>query len=189
VLDNSAIAGRSTPDASGQHGGIRAWTLQAVAWLVPAENPGGVVYGVIAIGALLAAESGQHDSYPDTVASAMIGMGLYWLAHAYASLLGRRLSARERLTGKGLSRALVHDWAVVRGGAIPLLALLVAWSVGVARETAVTAALWCAVASVIAFELAAGIRSGGTRSELTLELSVGVAIGVAIIALKVLLHR
>jgi hypothetical protein len=99
------------------------------------------------------------------------------------------LTKHERLTARTLSRVLIHDWAIVRGAAIPLLVLLLAWGAGATQETAVTAALWCAVGSVIAFELAAGIRSQATRSELALELGVGMAMGAAIIALKVLLHR
>jgi hypothetical protein len=164
-------------------------TRRVAEWLVAAENPGGVVYGVIVIGALLAAESGQHESYVDTVASAVIALGLYWLAHAYASLLGRRLSTRERLTASTLARAVAYDWPIVKGAAIPVLTLLVAWASGAALETAVNVALGCAVASVIAFEVAAGIRSHATRSELALELGVGVTIGLAIVALKVVLHR
>jgi hypothetical protein len=46
---------------------------------VSGENPAGVVYGVIAIGALMAAESGRHETYPDTVGSAIIAACLYWL--------------------------------------------------------------------------------------------------------------
>lgn len=186
-----SIESRSTSDVSGPSQGIgsRARARQAVDWLVPVENPAGVVYGVIAIGALLAAESGHHETYPDTVGSAIIAAGLYWLAHAYASFVGLRLTKHERLTARTLSRVLIHDWAIVRGAAIPLLVLLLAWGAGATQETAVTAALWCAVGSVIAFELAAGIRSQATRSELALELGVGMAMGAAIIALKVLLHR
>jgi hypothetical protein len=158
-------------------------------WLVPVDNPAGAAYGVIAIGALLAAESGHHEGYLDTIASAAVAAGLYWLAHAYTRLVGVRLTSDERLTATTLSRALVRDWAIVRGAAIPLLALLVAWAAGAALETGVTAALWCAVATVIAFELAAGIRSRSTPGELALELGVGITMGVAIILLKVLLHR
>ncbi len=148
-----------------------------------------MVYGMIVIGALMAAESGRHESYLDTFSSTVIAVALYWLAHTYASVIGRRLMGGERLTPAALGWALAHDWAIVRGAAIPLLALLVAWVTGAAQETAVTAALWSAVASVIAFELAAGVRSGASRSELVLDLSVGVTMGVGIIALRVLLHR
>ena len=85
-----------------------------------------MIYGVIVVGALLAAESGRHESFLDTIGSAVIAAGLYWLAHAYASVLGRRLATHERLTAAALMRALGHDWALVRGAAIPLLAILLA---------------------------------------------------------------
>jgi hypothetical protein len=155
---------------------------------VPAENPTGVVYGVIVIGALLAAESGRHESYVDTVGSAAIALCLYWLAHAYADVLGRRMATRERLTGRTLWHALLRDWAIVRGAAIPLLALLLAWATGAAQATAVNAALWSAVTSLIAFELVASIRSHATPGELALDASVGIAMGLAILALKIVLH-
>jgi hypothetical protein len=161
---------------------------RAVEWIVPAENPAGVVYGMIVIGALLAAESGRHEDYPDAVGSTLIALGLYWLAHAYADSLGRRLATHERLTAAALWRALLHDRAIVRGAAIPLLALLLAWAVGAARETAVNAALWSTVVSLVVFELLAGIRTRATRGELVLEGGVGIAMGLAILALKVLLH-
>jgi hypothetical protein len=155
---------------------------------VPAENPAGAVYGVIAIGALMAAESGHHEAYQDTLGSAIIATGLYWLLHAYSRVLGDRLTAGVRLTARALSGALAREWTVVTGAAIPLSALLLAWATGAARETGVTAALWSAAASVVLFELAAGVRSRATRGELALEVGVGVTMGVAILGLKVLLR-
>ncbi|HEY2140575.1 MAG TPA: hypothetical protein VGG98_00780 [Solirubrobacteraceae bacterium] len=155
---------------------------------MPEENPAGIVYGVITIGALLAAESGRHESYLDTFASAAIALGLYWLAHTYANLLGRRLVTHERLTGHALWRAILHDWAIVRGAAIPLLALPIAWIAGAAQATAVAAALWSAVVSLVAFELLAGLRARAAPGELVLEGGVGIAMGIAILALKAVLH-
>jgi hypothetical protein len=153
--------------------------------MMPADA--GVVYGIVAIGALLAAESGRHENYVDTVGSAALAACLFWLAHAYATLLGRRLIHREVLTPMTLWRALTHDSAIFRGAAIPLAALVIAWAAGAAQETAVTAALWCAVATVVAFELVAGIRSRGRPAELAFEVGVGLVMGLGILALKVLL--
>ena len=158
-------------------------------WLVPEENPAGVIYGLLVIGGLLAAESGTHESYLDTVISAVIAPALYWLAHAYATILGRRLEGTERLTLPALVRALGHDWSLIRGAAIPLLALLVAWGAQASQETGVNAALWTTVASLVLFELIAGIRAHSTASELTLEVLGGMAMGLGILALKVVLHH
>lgn len=156
--------------------------------LVPAGNAAGVVYGVITVGALMAAESGRHESYFDALASALFATLLYWLAHAYADLLGRRLETGERLTLRTLGRALMHDWAIVRGACIPLAALVIAWLVGASQEAGVTAALRTAVVAVVVFELLAGIRARSTPSELLLKGAVGVTMGLAILAVKGILR-
>jgi hypothetical protein len=159
-----------------------------VQWLLPATNPAGVIYGMIAIGALLAAESGLRDTYLETIGSAALALALYWLAHSYADLLGQRLERRERLTAAALGRTLLHDWAIMRGGAPPLLALLISWAAGASQETAVTAALWTTVASLLTYELAAGLRARSRPAELLLEGLVGAAMGLGILALRVILH-
>jgi hypothetical protein len=164
-----------------------------LARLVPDTNPGGAVYGMLTIGALLAAESGLRDTYIETLGSTLVILALYWLAHSYAELLGHRLTTGERLTTSGLWRALQRDWAIVRGGAVPLLALLVCWIAGVKQETAVTAALWSTAVSLLAFELLAGLRgerahTRAARRERLLEACVGAALGLGVLALRVILH-
>jgi hypothetical protein len=156
--------------------------------MVPEDNPGGVVYGTIIIGAVLAVESGRHDTYLETVAATLLAATPYWLAHAYATALGRRISRQERLTVGALMRALGYDWAIVRGALLPLLAIAIAWIAGADPETAITAALWCAIAGLIVFELVAGIRSRATPGELALEACVGTTMALAILALKIVTH-
>ena len=165
------------------------WIHRAARRIVPTENPTRVVYGIVVVGALLAAEGGFHETHLDTIASALLAVGVYWLAHAYANVLGRRLATPGRLTAGMLWRALKSEWAIVQGAAIPLVALGIAWAAGASQEAAVTVALWSAVASLVGFELAAAIRSDATPGELALEVSVGLAMGLAIIAIKVLLHH
>jgi hypothetical protein len=157
-------------------------------WIVPAENPAGMIYGLVAIAALLAAESGRHETYLDTELSAMIAAATYWLLHAYARLLGHRLATREHLSVRALALALAHDRPLLRGAAIPLAAIAVAWVAGVSQASAVTIALWSTVASIVAFELAAGIRARATAGELALEGGVGIVLGLAVISLKIVLH-
>ena len=143
---------------------------------------------MIVVGALLAAESGFHETYLDTFVSALLAAGLIWLAHSYASVLGRRLVNQERLTAAALAHALADDWALIRGAAVPLLALLCGWLAGAGQQQAVTAALWTAVACLVAFELLAGLRSHASAAELVLETAVGATMGLAILLLKVVLH-
>jgi len=76
----------------------------------------------------------------------------------------------------------------VRGAGAPLLALLVAWAVGASQETGVTVALWTCVASLLAFELLAGLRARAQPAELALELCIGATMGFGVILLRVILH-
>ncbi len=165
-----------------------SWTYRIAGWVVPERYPAGVVYGLITVGALLAAESGLKDTYPETVGSTAIAMTLYWFAHAYADVLGLRLAEQRRVSWAELWHTFVQDWSIVRGAGLPLLALLVAWAVGAPQTTAVTAGVWAVVASLIAFELAAGVRAKAKPIELAFDVSVGTTLGLGILVLRVLLH-
>lgn len=156
-------------------------------WLAPADNPSRVVLGLIVTGALLAAESGLHDNYLETFASGALAALLYWLAHAYADVLGRRLRSSRRLTARELGESFLHESAVIRGAAIPLFALLIAAIAGADRETGVSIAIWTAAGSIVVLELIAGLRSHATRGEILLEAAVGITMGLGVIALKALL--
>jgi hypothetical protein len=156
--------------------------------IVPDRNPAGAVYGLITVGALLAAESGLRDTYPETVGSAAIAMLLYWFAHSYSDVLGLRLTDRESFSWAALWDTFSHDWSIAKGAGIPLLVLLLAWAAGVDQSTGLTAAVWSTVASLIAFELAAGVRSRARPLELVLEALVGAGMGSAILLLRALLH-
>jgi ABC-type amino acid transport system permease subunit len=161
---------------------------RALDWIVPRENPRGVIYGIIVIGAVLAAEGGLRETYAETAGSALIASSTYWLADAYASVLGERLETHAPLTLSGLWRELVRNWSIVRGAAIPLLVLLVGWTVGAPQATAHEIALWSVVANLVAFELIAGIRARATPIQLVLEVGVGVTLALGVLALKLVLH-
>jgi hypothetical protein len=158
------------------------------AWIVPERNPAGAVYGLIMLGALLAAESGLRDTYLETIGSAALAVVLYWFAHSYSDVLGLRLDEHESFSWAELWRTFGHDWAIARGASVPLLALVIAWATGASQITGVTAAVWTTVACLIAFELAAGIRSHARPLELVFEVLVGASMGIGILVLRALLH-
>lgn len=188
--DNPGIETSAPPDAAEppRAADSESWAYRVACWIVPRQNPARVVYGLLTVGALMAAESGHHETYLELIVSALITTFLYWLLHAYSAVLGHRLATGEHLTLSTLSHGLVDEWAIVRGAAIPLLALIIAWLADAGQETGVTVALYSAVASLIAFELAAGIRSRAAPRELALEVGIGVVMGLAILGLRILLH-
>jgi hypothetical protein len=151
-------------------------------------NPGAVVYGTITVGALLAAESAERESYVNTVGAVAIALLVYWLAHAYSELTQHRLEHKQPLTLDGLARSLVHGLMIIAGAAIPLAALLICWVAGVRLTSAVAAALWTSAATIVIVEVVAGVRAELSARTLMAQTAVGAFFGLLVIALKLVLH-
>ena len=154
----------------------------------PADNPAGLVYGTVTVAALLAAESARQETYARTVASVLISLVLYWLAHAYAEYAGHRLVHEEHFTYSGVARVAVHEFAVVLGATVPLLVLLGGWVFGARLDHAALAAIWAAAGTIIVLEIVIGVRADVTGRELVKQTLFGALLGVLVIALRVVLH-
>ena len=157
-------------------------------WIEPHDNPAGVVYGTLIIGAVLASESARRENLLETVGATVLALILYWLAHSYAQTLGDRLDRQVPLTAARLARSLVHDRAIVRGAVIPILALLLASGLGASLSTSVLIAVWTSALTILAFEVLAGVRAELAGAELAVQVCAGALMGLAIIALRTLLH-
>jgi hypothetical protein len=151
-------------------------------------NPAGAVYGTIAVGALLAAESATRETYAETVGAVVITLVVYWLAHAYAQFTGRRLERGEPLALAALTRSLAHELAILAGAAIPLIPLIGWWIAGGKLADAVTAAIGTSAALIVVIELIAGIRAELSGRELLKQTSFGALLGLLVITLKLVLH-
>jgi hypothetical protein len=152
------------------------------------SNVGGLVYGTIAVAALLAAESAQRETYAETVGAVLIALALYWLAHSYAEYTAQRIKRAEKLRFTAFGRTMVHQLWILLGAAIPLLTLLVWWAAGSRLTTAVTAAIWSAAAVLGLVELAAALRAHLTGRELIAQIGLGLVLGLLVIAIKLVLH-
>ncbi len=152
------------------------------------RNPGGVVYGTITVGALLAAESAQRETYAETAGAILIALLAYWLAHAYSELTQQRLEHRQPITRAGVAHALAEGLTIIAGAAIPLLALLVCWVAGAQLTSAVTVALWTSAAIIVIVEVIAGLRAHLAARALMAQTAVGVVFGLLVIVLKLILQ-
>jgi hypothetical protein len=172
-------------------GARRAWKIVASAvltWVEPEDNPSGVIYGTIAVGAVLAAESARRETFPDTIEATIIILGLYWMAHTYATVMGDRLKERAVLTAGRFWRALLHEASIVKGAIIPIAVLVALWMAGVSLQTGVTAALWSSATALAVFESIATLRSGATGTQRLTQIAVGVLLGAGILLVRVVLH-
>jgi hypothetical protein len=151
-------------------------------------NIGAAVYGLITVGALLAAEGTSRESYGDTVAAVAVALAVYWLAHGYAEFTARRLRDGERLTVAGFARTMVQELAILAGATLPLLAVLIAWAAGAGLGTAIEAAVWTAAGSIVVIEVISGLRAELGGRELLIQAAIGASLGLLVIVLRLLLH-
>lgn len=151
-------------------------------------NPAGLVYGTIAVGALLAAESARRETYPRTVGAVVVTLVLYWLAYSYAELTARRLRKHERFTLDALARTAAHELSVLIGAALPLVVVLVLWVAGARLTVAVTAAIWTSALTIVAVEVVIGVRAHLPRRDLLRQTALGALLGLLLLALRVILH-
>lgn len=146
------------------------------------------VYGLISVGAVLAAESASRETYGETVAAVVVAMILYWLAHAYAENVWWRIREGERLNLAGLRRLLLQEVPMLAGAAPPLIVVLIAWAAGAGLGTAITIAVWTVAVAILATEVASGLQADLSGRDLLMDALLGATLGVLILVLKLVLH-
>lgn len=151
-------------------------------------NTGGLAYGTITVGGVLAAESAARESYASTLEGAALALALYWLAHSYAELTRRRADGGEVLHLGALLDVVVHELSILAGAATPIVALILCWALGASLVHAVSAATWTAAGMVVVIEVAIGIRERLAPREFAAQAGFGVVIGLLVIGLRAVLH-
>ena len=151
-------------------------------------SPAGLVYGTIAIGALLTAESARSETYAKSVVAVVITLLLYWLAYSYAEFTGQRLQNGEPFEFGELATAAVKELSVLIGASVPLFVLLIFWAAGARLSTAVSAAIWTSAAMIVIIELVIGVRAQLSGRDLVLQTVFGALLGLLVLALRVVLH-
>lgn len=152
------------------------------------DNPARFIYGTIVAGALLAAEGAHPENYQTTVASVVIALIVYWLAHTYADLAGERLVTGMRLTLRGVRQSALSELPILSGSAVPLVVLIAMWIAGVSLLNAISWAVYSTAGMMILVEIVAGLGSGLRGWSLVGQTMFGVLLGLFVVALKILLH-
>lgn len=150
--------------------------------------PGPLVYGTITVAALLATESARHETYLETVGAVAVVMVLYWLAHSYATLMGRRIEGHERLQLRTIGQTAGRELPILTGAMVPLLAVLISWAAGARLTVAVSIGIWISVAMLLLIEVVAGISARLSAVALVIQTVFGAMLGLLIIAIELIFH-
>lgn len=146
------------------------------------------IYGSILVTGLVGALA-QHNATARAAAVSVVSTtAVFWLAHVWAELLAERAATRKPGGWPRFLRLAWQEWPLVESGALPFLALGLAWAGVYANYVGFDAALAVGVAQLLAWGLVVGRR---TRLPWWKSATAGVvdaALGLAIIGLEVLIH-
>jgi hypothetical protein len=163
-----------------------------IAWRWFTRSPREAIYGTVVAAAVLATEGAANGSLTEIIASVLVTLLVYWLAHAYADLLAEhgtnRSNSAQRLSFRDVRRILANQGTVVMGGLVILVVLVVVWFSGHNVVTAVNVALWFAIGELAAWGTLAAKRAGLSVVGLTIYGLVSALFGIAMVLLKSGLH-
>jgi hypothetical protein len=160
-----------------------------------AEQPNytGAIYGSllaasVVVGAAAGAE-GDYELPPVRLAALLVATGLvFWLAHAYARLVGDRVH-HAALGWQEIRRVARHEWPLFQTALPPAGAALLFGLLGASNAAAAWAALAVAIVGQVGWATFTTIRNGaGTRLVLVTVL-VNLLLGLLIVVLKAALHH
>jgi len=155
----------------------------------PTGNPASAVYGTVLAGSLIAVEGSRDDVDVKRLVIVVVATQcVYWLAHVYAELVGRRIGTRQRPFRGEIRELLRDDWPLVAASFGPLIAIVLTRAGGADADTAVRVGLWVNAVVLAGWAVFAGRRAKLHLAELVLYVAVSFAFGVALVLLKVLLH-
>jgi small-conductance mechanosensitive channel len=156
---------------------------------MPGSNPASAVYGTVLAGSLIATEgAGDSVDVPRMLVLVLVTQLVYWLAHVYAELVGRRVSTGRRPHRSDVRELLRAEWSLVAASYGPLLAVAVVHLLGYRANTAVLAGLWATTAVLVLWAVVAGRRGRMHGGELVLYVVLSGAFGCALVLLKTVLH-
>ena len=149
-----------------------------------AERLAGAIYGTIVVAGVLAAS--EYDDQPeafDTGIYALATVFVFWLAHAWAQPLGRRIVGVGP-PGRALRHSLARDWPLVQSALPPLAAMALAGLFGASDQTAIDIAFWVCVASLGVWGAITARREEASAARTVMAALGCAALGLLLVVLK-----
>jgi hypothetical protein len=153
------------------------------------SNPARAIYGTILVMAVIVAFSHDDSATSAELIGAVAATTIvFWVAHVYAEVLGRRLGGESGSRMANIRAALGHEWPIVEAALLPVLALLLGVLSIVSDHTAVNIAIGVGVLELFGWGLAAGRKLGLSTTGTMLAGVTNGALGLVIVGLKVVVH-
>jgi len=154
-------------------------------------NFSGAIYGSLLAASVVvsAGASGKFEIGPLRLAALLIVTGfVFWLAHAYAQLVGDRIQ-HAMFDSAEIARVARHEWPLLQSAFLPAAAAVLFGVLGAGNAAATWAALITAIAAQIGWATLASVRAGANGRLVAATALVNLALGLIIVVLKSALHH
>jgi len=147
------------------------------------RNPAAVIFGVITVGAVLAAEGARSEPFARSIGAAVAVLVLYWLVHAWSIDTGNRLETRRGFDIVSFFAVLGLESPIIRGAIPPILAVAIAGLAGAADRRAVFIGTIVAALMLVAIEFVAAMRNRMVGRQVVVQTAMGAVFGCGLIVL------
>jgi hypothetical protein len=156
-------------------------------------NYSGAIYGSLLAGSVVvgaaAGSSGDYHVGPLQLAVLLVATGLvFWLAHAYAALVGDRIH-HVSLSRAEIRRVARHEWPLLQAALPAAAAALLVGLLGGSDAATAWAALAVAIAGQVGWATVATLRAGASGPLVLVTALVNLVLGLLIVILKTALHH
>jgi hypothetical protein len=155
---------------------------------IAANNPEGLLYGMVITAAVLSTTAPHVDRAGRVVAVALFVVGIYWLADVYVRTFAYHFGGRQMSLGWRLRSAARHEASVLLGGAPALAVTVATYAAGLDLSVAVNWGLWLTAAELAVLGYLSARHAGAGMRTAVGEAGVAGLLGVAMIVVKGLLH-
>jgi hypothetical protein len=153
------------------------------------SNPARAIYGTILVMAVISGLSHDEDiGSAELIAAVAATTLVFWIAHVYAEILGRRLEGEGQFSWGSMRAVMRGEWPIVEAALLPVLALLIGVVGLVDTDTAVNIAIGAGVVELFAWGIAAGRKLELSTGATLVAGVVNGGLGLVIVLLKVLVH-
>jgi hypothetical protein len=154
-------------------------------------NYSGAIYGSLLAASVVvgAGAGGEFDIGPLRLAALLVVTGLvFWLAHAYAGLVGDRIH-HAKLNSVEIGRVARHEWPLLQAAFLPAAAAVLFGLFGASNAAATWAALIAAIGAQVGWATVASVRAGANGPLVFVTVLVNLGLGLIIVLLKSALHH
>jgi hypothetical protein len=152
-------------------------------------NYSGAIYGSMLAASVVVGVGAGGSLQPLRLAFMLVATGLvFWIAHAYARLVGDRIHHAE-LNWRELGSVSRHEWPLLQAAFPPAAAAALVGLLGGGNSAAAWTALTVAVASQVGWATVATVRAGASGPLVLVTVVVNLLLGLLIVFLKSALYH